>query len=524
MAMSRPPNDYPLRILVPSECVGAIIGKGGAQIKQIKQQTHAKVDVNKTESASNSTHSQERVIIIRGQQDNCVEACHEILKIMYDDAQIKNRSTEVVLKVLAHNNYIGRIIGKAGNIINNIKKESDCTVTVSSVNDVTPYNCERIITIKGELDNEIKALETVYSKLCMAHENDYTKAWTNGISGQPQLMMIGPPQHSSSNIVLQSAQLPPPASSTLSHPQQILPTNFSNTMVPKLNHQPNFSNPYYPSPFYPTPGGYYMVPTTNLNSNSGTYNNMANSNYSRMSNPVANETVNLYVPNTVVGAIIGTKGLFIKSIIKHSNASVKIAPISPDEDQNKIIDRQVTIIGTPEAQWKAQYYIYDKIRQEGYAGNDDVKLRAEVFIPSSVIGRLIGKGGQNVRELQRQTGAAIKLPDDSQQQTQSNEVPVKIIGPFQASQFAQRRIQSLIQMSMNRSEPSSSTLPNINDNSSDNRASHTNNNDNTDDNNSSPSASESTEQLTSSMNGITLENNLNADDETEENNNGTSTS
>jgi hypothetical protein len=36
------------------------------------------------------------------------------------------------------------------------------------------------------------------------------------------------------------------------------------------------------------------------------------------------ETVHLYVPNTVIGAIIGTKGLFIKSIIKNSNASVKV--------------------------------------------------------------------------------------------------------------------------------------------------------------------------------------------------------
>ncbi len=40
--------------------------------------------------------------------------------------------------------------------------------------------------------------------------------------------------------------------------------------------------------------------------------------------PVVIETVHLYVPNTVIGAIIGTKGLFIKSIIKNSNASVKV--------------------------------------------------------------------------------------------------------------------------------------------------------------------------------------------------------
>jgi hypothetical protein len=35
--------------------------------------------------------------------------------------------------------------------------------------------------------------------------------------------------------------------------------------------------------------------------------------------PVIMETVHLYVPNTVIGAIIGTKGLFI-----NSNATVKV--------------------------------------------------------------------------------------------------------------------------------------------------------------------------------------------------------
>jgi len=40
--------------------------------------------------------------------------------------------------------------------------------------------------------------------------------------------------------------------------------------------------------------------------------------------PAIIETVHLYVPNSVIGAIIGTKGLFIKSIIKNSNALVKV--------------------------------------------------------------------------------------------------------------------------------------------------------------------------------------------------------
>lgn len=140
----------------------------------------------------------------------------------------------------------------------------------------------------------------------------------------------------------------------------------------------------------------------------------------------------------------------------------------------------MTITGTPEAQWKSQYYIYDKIRQEGwiifslslfeillhtgYAGDDEVRLRAEIYVPTALIGRLVGKGGHNVRvnneerekelkyfsiliqvrQLQQSTGAIIKLPEDSQQ-TSANEVPVKIIGTFQASQ-----VRSSIDFSISR--------------------------------------------------------------------------
>jgi len=46
-----------------------------------------RVDVNKNES----TNSQERMIVIHGQQENCIQACREILRIMYEDAKNKNK-------------------------------------------------------------------------------------------------------------------------------------------------------------------------------------------------------------------------------------------------------------------------------------------------------------------------------------------------------------------------------------------------------------------------------------------------
>lgn len=47
--------------------------------------------------------------------------------------------------------------------------------------------------------------------------------------------------------------------------------------------------------------------------------------------------------------------------------------------------------------FQAQFYIFDKIKTEGgFQRIDEVHLRSEVMVPKSMIGRIIGKGGQNV--------------------------------------------------------------------------------------------------------------------------------
>ena len=69
----------------------------------------------------------------------------------------------------------------------------------------------------------------------------------------------------------------------------------------------------------------------------------------------------------------------------------------------------------------------------------------ELTIPTSQIGRIIGKGGASVRELQKITGANVKFPEQPQgghnQQTAADikgDSPVHIIGPFYASQVSRR--------------------------------------------------------------------------------------
>lgn len=457
--------DVPVRILVPSESVGAIIGKGGQTIRQLTQQTRAKVDVYRGDPMAPNTALQEKVITIRGQPENCINACREILKVMKVDAESKGKPSDAPLKVLAHNDYIGRIIGKQGNIINTIKKETETTVTVSSINDMS-MNVERVITVKGELENMIRALEIIHSKVKSAFENDTKTYGAQAImmGGIPPLPLAPPlplpfaaaataAAFQSSNGSLASAspaarfaaaaavaaqqqhggQAGQPGGPTGQNQQ----TSGQNGGQPGSGQYSNYYQPMYhsgqaPSHHHqqgPSPQSNHNMfqATGGAGSNQGSLMQQSNgpqhqhmqsqqhgdsSGISQVMGGPEPETVYLYIPNVAVGAIIGTKGSYIKNIIKLSGALVKITPMTPEESK-EAVERQVVITGTPESQWKAQYYIYDKIRQERFASDENVKLRAELQVPSHIVGRIIGKSGKNVRELQRSTGATIKLPEDA---------------------------------------------------------------------------------------------------------------
>jgi hypothetical protein len=122
------------------------------------------------------------------------------------------------LKVLAHNDYIGRIIGKQGNIINTIKTETETTVTVSSIDDIA-MNVERVITVKGDLENMIKALEMIHTKVKSAFENDTKTYGAHAImmSGISTLPLVPSTFHPNQGMVVPPNYLPYPT------PGQVVP-------------------------------------------------------------------------------------------------------------------------------------------------------------------------------------------------------------------------------------------------------------------------------------------------------------
>ncbi|XP_057596051.1 insulin-like growth factor 2 mRNA-binding protein 2 isoform X4 [Hippopotamus amphibius kiboko] len=345
--------DFPLRILVPTQFVGAVIGKEGLTIKNITKQTQSRVDIHRKENSG----AAEKPVTIHATPEGTSEACRMILEIMQKEADETKLAEEIPLKILAHNGLVGRLIGKEGRNLKKIEHETGTKITISSLQDLSIYNPERTITVKGTVEACAHAEVEIMKKLREAFEND---------------------------------------------------------MLAVNTHSGYFSSLYPPHQFGPFPH-HHSYPEQ--------------------------EIVNLFIPTQAVGAIIGKKGAHIKQLARFAGASIKIAPAEgPDASE-----RMVIITGPPEAQFKAQGRIFGKLKEENFFNpKEEVKLEAHIRVPSSTAGRVIGKGGKTVNELQNLTSAEVIVPRD-QTPDENEEVIVRIIGHFFASQTAQRKIREIVQ-------------------------------------------------------------------------------
>uniref|UniRef100_A0A8C9TFP4 Insulin-like growth factor 2 mRNA binding protein 2b n=1 Tax=Scleropages formosus TaxID=113540 RepID=A0A8C9TFP4_SCLFO len=359
-------HDFPLRMLVPTQFVGAIIGKEGLTIKNVTKQTQSKVDIHRKEYAG----ATEKPITIHSTPEGCSSACRMIMDIMQKEANETKAAEEIPLKILAHNSLVGRLIGKEGRNLKKIEQETGTKITISSLQDLTIYNPERTITVKGSIEACCKAEVEIMKKLREAHDNDIA-----AINLQPNLI----PGLNLNALGIFSTGLP------------VLPSSagspFSCSEAPLTAHSSSSQAP-------------------------------------------EQEVVYLFIPTQAVGALIGKKGQHIKQLARFAGASIKIAPAeSPD-----VTERMVIITGTPEAQFKAQGRIFGKLKEENFfSAKEEVKLETHIKVPSTAAGRVIGKGGKTVNELQNLTSAEVIVPRD-QTPDENDEVFVKIIGHFFASQ------------------------------------------------------------------------------------------
>ena len=135
-------QDTVYRYLCPARKIGSIIGRGGEIIKQLRIDTKSKIRVGETVPGC-----EERVVTIYSPSDetneyedsgNYISPAQDALfrvhdKVIAEDLQVEDDSEgspQVTAKLLVPSDQIGCIIGKGGQIVQNIRSETGAVIRI----------------------------------------------------------------------------------------------------------------------------------------------------------------------------------------------------------------------------------------------------------------------------------------------------------------------------------------------------------------------------------------------------------
>jgi len=195
------------RFLIDNSCVGGLIGKGGANVKRVRDESGAHVSVIKSESRSVS----ERIMLLKGTVRSIAKAaqmCGELL-IEARAAGAENRANcaadQAQLRLLVHKQAVGAIIGKAGSVIKETQAETGARVQVS--NEPLPNSTEKSVAITGTP----AALEAALGRIAQQLKDNPLKPGTRSYEYNPNAAGYGyvPPPHNALPLPINAVGVTP---------------------------------------------------------------------------------------------------------------------------------------------------------------------------------------------------------------------------------------------------------------------------------------------------------------------------
>ncbi|KAG0011183.1 hypothetical protein BGZ80_000873 [Entomortierella chlamydospora] len=300
------PPTTALRSIVSTKDAGVIIGKSGKNVSEIRDQSGAKVTISEMIPGA-----YERILTVSGPLDTVAKAYSLVAqKIIAEhiepDAAPETESTAIRLLVAHHR--MGSVIGKGGAKIKEIQDASGARLVASE--EILPASTERTITITGVPD-------AIHIAVPMGR---------GAYPGPPAAGMGGYPSHH--------------GSSSHHHHQQ----------------------PYYGG--YPSHGGMgygqdYMPPSRSGGGHGGYGAHGGAGGAASVGSP-GSVAQQIFIPNDMVGSVIGKGGSKINEIRQMSGSHIKIA----EPQNNGSNERLVTITGTPESNQMAIYMLYQRLESE----------------------------------------------------------------------------------------------------------------------------------------------------------------
>ncbi|KAF7125068.1 hypothetical protein RHSIM_Rhsim12G0064700 [Rhododendron simsii] len=353
-------EDTVYRYLCPVRRIGSIIGKGGEIAKQLRAETQAKIRISETVpgceervvtiySSSKETNNLEDTAKFVSPAEDALFRVHE--RVVADESlggdDEFEESQQVTVRMLVPSDQIGCVIGKGGQVIQNMRTETRAQIRVISSDHLPPCasNSDELVQITGEASVVRKALYQVASRL---HDNP---------SRTQHLLLSSSSMYNSGGAFMsQSGSVP-------------------------LMGLTSVMGPY---------GGY-------------------RSEMGDWSGSVMEFSLRLVCPTENIGSVIGKGGAIIKQIRQESGAFIKVDSSGAEGDDCIITvsatesfdDQSATI----DAAMRLQPRCSTKVEKE----TGDSVITTRLLVPSSRIGCLIGKGGAIITEMRNATRASIRI-------------------------------------------------------------------------------------------------------------------
>lgn len=143
-----------LRFLMQSKNAGAIIGKGGSNIKRLRQEYKATVTVPDSDGP-------ERILTIGANIGTACEILLEIIPLLED--KFKELDFDCELRMLIHQSQAGCVIGRAGFKIKELREETGAQIKVYS--QCAPESTERVVAVQGKPHTVVNCVATIMDLL-----------------------------------------------------------------------------------------------------------------------------------------------------------------------------------------------------------------------------------------------------------------------------------------------------------------------------------------------------------------------
>lgn len=353
-----------IRAVISSPEAATIIGKGGENVSNIRKQSGAKCTVSDYQKGA-----VERILTVSGVVDAVAKAFGLIIRTLNNEPLTEPSSAQsktYPLRLLIPHVLIGSIIGKGGVRIREIQEASGARLNASD--SCLPLSTERSLVVMGVADAVHIATYYVGSTLLEQLNERF---------GGPAASAYATRSGGPAGVVPGGMQVvpycPQPAGGNFGHRE-----NYGRRPDPRSHHMP--PNPYaqqypphgaVPQPaanapmHYPpqTPGGYGTgphMPPHAAGHPAGPHPH-AGPAAQPMHGAIAGAplTQQIFIPNDMVGAIIGKGGQKINEIRQISGSVIKI-----NEPQDNSNERLVTITGTEECNRMALYMLYSRLESE----------------------------------------------------------------------------------------------------------------------------------------------------------------